>query len=105
MLTYQKSSRIIAVTPTANVAAGDFFSVGGLTGVAPKAIAANTPGEMVRRGQFGGKKPSALAVAAGDQLYYAAATKELNKTSAGNVAAGFAPQAYPAGSTDISTVL
>ncbi len=105
MLTYQKSSRVVIVTPTAPVAAGDFFSVGGLTGVAPKAIAANAPGEMIRRGQFGGKKPSALVINAGDQLYYAVGAKELNKTSAGNVPAGTAPIGYPAGSTDVSTVL
>ncbi len=102
---YQKSGSVITVTPTVAVAAGAIFQIGGLIGFAPKAIAANMPGEMIRRGQIKGKKPSALVVAQGDQLYYSATTGELNKTAAGNVAAGFAPSAFAAGVTDVVTVL
>lgn len=102
---YRKTGRVVTVTPTAAVATGEIFQVGGLVGFAPKAIPANTPGEMIRRGQIQGKKPSALVVTAGDQLYYSAATGELNKTASGNVPAGFAPASYPASSTVVFTVL
>jgi predicted RecA/RadA family phage recombinase len=81
---------VLTLTPAAAVASGEGYLAGALFGVATGAVAANTPGEFKTSGVFELPKTSALAINVGDVVYWDAAAKVVNKTTAGQRGIGVA---------------
>ncbi len=83
MTNFIKSGDTITLTAPYAVLSGDGCLVGSLFGVASFDAPINTPVEVRTEGEFWLKKTSALAIGAGDVLYWDDSAKELNKTSTG----------------------
>lgn len=84
MTNYVQKGNTITVTAPYTVLSGGAVLVGSLFGVASNdATSGATDLEIVTEGVFDLAKTSALAITAGDQLYWDDTAKELNKTSTG----------------------
>ncbi|EYC51704.1 DNA breaking-rejoining protein [Hylemonella gracilis str. Niagara R] len=81
----------LPLTPTAAVASGVGYLFGAaLFGVAVSDVAANTEGEFKTEGVVEIGKTSALAISVGDRLFWDAANKVVNKTTAAQQCVGIA---------------
>lgn len=91
MKSYAQKGDTLTLTPAADVASGGGYLFGtALFGVATAAVTANTPGEFQAAGVIDIAKTSALAISVGDQLYWDATNKVVNKTTSGQRAVGVA---------------
>lgn len=89
-----QSGAHLTLAPGADVAAGAGHQFGAaLFGVALVAVASGAAGTFSTEGVWELPKTSALAIAVGDQLYWDAANKAVNKTSAGQLQVGVAVSA------------
>ena len=78
-------------TPAVAVASGVGYLVGtALFGVAKADVAANAEGAFLLSGVVDIAKTSALAITAGDRLFWDATNKVVNKTSASQMCVGVA---------------
>lgn len=94
MKNYKQAGEVLTLTPAAAVAAGVGYLFGaGLFGVAINDTPISTPGEFVTEGVVTIGKTSALAIAVGDRLFWDAANKVVNKTSAAQQCIGVAVEA------------
>ena len=81
----------VDLTPTIAVASGVGYLVGtALFGVAKADVAANTEGAFLLSGVVDIAKTSALAITAGDRLFWDATNKVVNKTAASQMCVGVA---------------
>jgi len=78
-----RSGNVVPVTAPYALSSGDGCLVGSLFGVAIADYAISTAAEIDTVGEFTLPKTSALAISAGDVLYWDDTEKELNKTSTG----------------------
>ena len=83
MTNFIKSGDTITLAAPYAVLSGDGCLVGSLFGVASFDAVLNASVELLTEGEFRLKKTSALAIGAGDVLYWDDSAKELNKTSTG----------------------
>ena len=91
MKNYVQTGDAITITPNISVAAGVGFLAGAaLFGVAKNDVAANSSGEFQTEGVVEIAKTSALAIAVGDRLFWDAANKCVNKTTAAQQHVGVA---------------
>jgi predicted RecA/RadA family phage recombinase len=87
----QPGDVIEAVAASGGITAGQGMLVGAaLFGVALNTAAEGAPVQLKRSGLFTMAKTSALAITAGDVLYWDATNKVVNKTTAGQRAVGVA---------------
>lgn len=75
---------------TADVAYGDVVPFQASIGVAAIDIKAGETGPVQVSGAFELDKDTAVAISAGDVVYYVAASGKINKTASGNLRAGIA---------------
>lgn len=73
-----------------DVASGDVVKVGNRVGVALGDIASTEEGSVAMSEVFEVPKVAALAVTAGDDLYWDVLDGNMNKTASGNTLAGYA---------------
>lgn len=91
MKNFVQAGEVLTLTPSAAVASGVGFLFGAaLFGVATSDVASGAPGEFITEGVVTIGKTSALAIAVGDRLFWDAANKVVNKTSAGQQQVGVA---------------
>jgi predicted RecA/RadA family phage recombinase len=83
MTNFIKSGDTITLAAPYAVLSGDGCLVGSLFGVASFDAVLNASVALMTEGEFWLKKTSALAIGAGDVLYWDDSAKELNKTSTG----------------------
>jgi len=83
MINFIKSGETITVAAPYALSSGDGCLVGSLFGVASADALLAADVEIVTEGEFDIKKTSALAISAGDVLYWDDVTKVLNKTTSG----------------------
>jgi predicted RecA/RadA family phage recombinase len=94
MKNYTQEGKTLTLTPAAAVASGVGYLFGaGLFGVATGAVAINTPGEFLTEGVVTIGKTSALAIAAGDRLFWDPVGKVVNKTVLAQQCVGVAVEA------------
>ena len=94
MKNYLQDGDTLTLTPTAAVSSGVGYLFGAaLFGVAASDCAANVAGAFVAEGVVEIGKTSALAIAAGDVLYWDGANKVVNKTATSQRAVGIAVEA------------
>jgi len=89
---YTNSGDIVEVAaPSGGITAGQGMQLGvAVFGVALNTAAEGAPVQLKRSGLFTMAKTSALAITAGDLLYWDATNKVVNKTTAGQRAVGVA---------------
>lgn len=88
---FKQDGDTLTLTPAANVASGAGYLFGtALFGVALGDVTSGTPGSFKTSGVFELQKTSALAINVGDRVYWDAAAKVVNKTTAGNKCIGVA---------------
>lgn len=80
----------LTLTAPAEINSGDVVAVGAIIGVANGDAENGAPVDVDTVGVFRLPKVSALAIAAGDVVYFDAATKLVNKTAGGNTKLGVA---------------
>jgi predicted RecA/RadA family phage recombinase len=91
MKNYVQRGEVLDLTPNIAVASGVGFLFGAaLFGVAKGDVAANTEGPFQTEGVIDIAKTSALAIAVGDRVFWDAANKCVNKTSAAQQQVGIA---------------
>ena len=83
MINFIKSGETITVAAPYALSSGDGCLVGSLFGVASTDTLLAADVEIVTEGEFDIKKSSALAISAGDVLYWDDESKALNKTTSG----------------------
>lgn len=93
----------ITIPAPAAVTGGSVVIVGSIVGVAAGDAASGADVDVVTVGVFAMPKVAALAIAAGDVVYFDAATALVNKTSSGNTKVGVAVEAAanPSGSVAV----
>jgi predicted RecA/RadA family phage recombinase len=84
--TFVHDGKTIDYTPTADIALGEVVVQGDLIGVAPRAIAANTPGSLAVAGVFDFAKATGAGtgIAAGVNVYWDNTNNVVTTTAAGN---------------------
>lgn len=98
MKNYRQAGSVLTLTPSIAVASGVGFLFGAaLFGVATTDVPANTPGQFKTDGVFDLGKTAGVAVGVGDRLFWDAANKVVNKTSAGQECIGVAVEVAAAG--------
>lgn len=106
MKNFTQRGDVLTITPTIAVGSGVGYLAGAaLFGVATNDVAANTPGEFKTTGVVEIAKTSALAIAVGDRLFWDAANKCVNKTSAAQQCVGVAVAAAGNPSATVSMKL
>lgn len=91
MKNFIQPGNTIDFTPTVAVASGVGYLVGtALFGVAKADVSANTEGAFLLSGVVDIAKTSALAITAGDRLFWDATNKVVNKTAASQMCVGVA---------------
>ncbi len=83
MINFIKSGDVLTVAAPYALLSGDGCLVGSLFGVASTDALLAADVEIVTEGEFDIKKTSALAISAGDVLYWDDTSKVLNKTTSG----------------------
>jgi predicted RecA/RadA family phage recombinase len=86
----QPGKSIDVAAPAGGVISGNIAVIGSLIGVAAATVAQGEQVALSTEGVFEMAKVSALAIATGDKVYWDAAAKNVNKTSAGNTLVGIA---------------
>ena len=91
MKNYTQRGDVLTLTPAADVASGVGYLFGtSLFGVAATAVANGVPGEFLVEGVVEIAKTSALAITAGDRLFWDATNKCVNKTLTSQQCVGIA---------------
>ena len=91
MINYEREGDTLSLTPGANVAVGAGYLFGTtLFAVATSAVTSGVSGEFLTEGVVTIAKTSALAITAGDLLYWDATNSVVNKTTASQRAVGVA---------------
>lgn len=91
MKNFVQPGNTIDFTPSIAVASGVGYLVGtALFGVAKADVSANTEGAFLLSGVVDIAKTSALAITAGDRLFWDATNKVVNKTAASQMCVGVA---------------
>lgn len=99
---YLQPGSTITLTAPYDVSSGDGLIVGSIFGVAAGDALSGEPVETAVTGVWTLKKTSALAIAAGDLLYWDNTAKEINKTNTNKlVGAAVAAAANPSATVDI----
>ena len=80
MINYIAEGNAIPLTPNVAVASGVGYLAGVLFGVAVNDVVISTEGTFLVRGVVSIAKTSALAITAGDRLFWDATNKVVNKT-------------------------
>lgn len=94
MKTFIKEGDTLTLAPGADVASGVGYLFGvSLFGVAVNAVANGAAGEFITEGVVTIGKTSALAIAVGDRVFWDAANKVVNKTTASQQCVGIAVEA------------
>lgn len=96
---------VTIAAPTGGVVSGEGVMVGRLFGVALSDAAAGQEVALQTRGVVRLPKTSALAIAVGDRLFWDAANKVVNKTSASQVCIGVAVSAAANPSATVDVLL
>ena len=98
MATFSHEGQFIDIIPEADVAAGDFYAIGTLWGVAPYDIAAGQPGVIQTGGVFRAVLKNGDDVGPGDVLYaYGKAGVALSAPSSSGSGSGSGGVATPVG--------
>jgi predicted RecA/RadA family phage recombinase len=91
MINYMQKGDVLTLTPGAAVASGVGYLFGtSLFGVAVADVAISTPGAFVTEGVVQIAKTSALAITAGDRLFWDSTNKVVNKTTTSQQCVGIA---------------
>jgi predicted RecA/RadA family phage recombinase len=93
MKNYIQPGDTLTLTAPAAILSGGVVIVGSIIGVANGDADNGAPVDVDTVGVFTLSKVSALAIAAGDVVYYDSATKLVNKTASGNTKLGVATEA------------
>lgn len=93
MRNYVQPGNTLTLTAPAEVISGDIVAVGSIIGVANGDAANGAPVDVDTVGVFRLPKVAALAIAAGDVVYWDSAAKLVNKTASGNTKLGVATEA------------
>lgn len=107
MADYVQKGDLIDHTPSSAVAAGGVVVIGSLVGVAPRPIAANTPGAVAVEGVYDvPKQPTGTqgAMTAGQRLYWYA-TSGVAVTNVTGVSMGYAVAAAGEQTTSVKVKL
>lgn len=105
MKNYIQPGNTLTLTASAEIISGDVVAVGSIIGVANGDAANGAPVDVDTVGVFRLPKVSALAIAAGDVVYFDAAAKLVNKTASGNTKLGVATEAAANPSADVTVRL
>jgi len=106
MKNYRQAGSVLTLTPAIAVASGVGHLFGAaLFGVATTDVAANTPGEFKTDGVFDLGKTAGVAVGIGDRLFWDAANKVVNKTSAAQECIGVAVEVAASGADVVAVKL
>jgi predicted RecA/RadA family phage recombinase len=92
MKNYIQPGNTLTLTAPAEITSGGVVIVGSIIGVANDDAENGASVDVDTVGVFRLPKVSALAIAAGDVLYFDAATKLVNKTAGGNTKIGVATE-------------
>ena len=103
MKNYVQAGNNLSLTAPYAVDSGDGALVGSIFGVAAGDAESGAEVDIVTEGVFELPKTSALAISAGDKLYWDDTAKVVNKTSSGNTLVGVAVSAVvnPSASVNI----
>ncbi len=103
MRNYVNRGDNVTLSAPAAVSSGEGVLIGYLFGVAAGDAASGADVDLVTVGVFTLPKVSALAIAAGDKLYFDSSTKLVTKTASGNALIGVAVSAAvnPSASVDV----
>lgn len=93
MKNYIQPGNTLTLTAPAVIVSGDVVAVGSIIGVANGDAANGAPVDVDTVGVFRLPKVAALAISAGDVVYWDSAAKLVNKTSSGNTKLGVATEA------------
>lgn len=106
MKNYRQAGGVLTLIPSIAVASGVGYLFGAaLFGVATADVAANAPGEFKTDGVLDLGKTAGVAVSVGDRLFWDAANKVVNKTSASQVCIGVAVEAAAGGAAVVAVKL
>lgn len=105
MRNYVQRGDTLTLTAPAAVSGGDVVIVGSIIGVANGAVAIGAPVDLDVVGVFKLPKVSALAISAGDVVYWDTANKVVTKTAGGNTKLGVATESVPNPSASVSVRL
>lgn len=105
MKNYIQPGNTLTLTAPAEITSGAVVAVGSIIGVANGDAANGAPVDVDTVGVFRLPKVSALAIAAGDVVYYDSATGLVNKTASGNTKLGVATEAADNPSADVAVRL
>ncbi|MCX5496440.1 DUF2190 family protein [Kaistia dalseonensis] len=89
----QSGDTVTAPAPAGGTVSGLLYVIGSLIGVATITAVEGVNVPFKTSGVYELPKTSALAIAVGDAVYWDAANKVVNKTSAGNTLVGYATEA------------
>lgn len=95
----QKGEVIDVVAPSGGLTSGQFYMVGGLSGVVAGTVLINEIAALHTEGVFELPKATGAVWAVGDVLYWDIAAAKFTKTASGNVQAGVAAAAALTGDT------
>jgi predicted RecA/RadA family phage recombinase len=93
MRNYVQPGDTLTLTAPAEIVSGGVVIVGSIIGVANGSAANGAPVDVDTVGVFTLPKVAALAIAAGDVVYWDSAAKLVNKTAGGNTKLGVATAA------------
>ena len=103
---FVQNGDVVTVTAPAAVTSGNIVLVGAnLFGVALGDAANGAPVVIQTEGVFSVAKTSALAIAAGDIVYYHSGTGNVDKTATGGVSVGIATSAAANPSATVNVLL
>ena len=105
MRNYIQPGNTLTLTAPAEIVSGGVVIVGSIIGVANGDAANGAPVDVDTVGVFRLPKTSALAIAAGDAVYWDAANGVVNKTASGNTKLGVATESVPNPSPDVAVRL
>lgn len=102
MKNYVQRGDTLTLTAPAEIVSGDVVAVGSIIGVANGDAANGASVDVDTVGVFRLPKTSALAINAGDVVYWDAANSVVNKTASGNTKLGVATESVPNPSPDVA---
>ena len=105
MRNYIQPGNTLTLTAPAAIASGDVVAVGSIIGVANGDAENGAAVDVDTVGVFRLPKVSALAIAAGDVVYWDSSAKLVNKTASGNTKLGVATEAAANPSADVAVRL
>lgn len=90
MKNYIQPGHVLTIPAAAVTASGEVVVAGSIVGIAAGSAAIGADLDICLGGVYELPKVDALAIAAGDKVYFDAVTKLVNKTAAGNTLLGVA---------------